>query len=181
MEIALTDNELIGAMANSDEQALIELHRRYAPYLRAMARKMLRDRDDVDQCIQDAFVKAWDAAGSFDATKASAKTWLVTIAHRTVLNKIRGGRLETVPLELWDSPLNPPNHVTRIVLEEAVARLEPYEKELIELAFYQGYSHSQIAQELSQPLGTIKSRIRQALDKLRSFLEDPKGGDDRDN
>ena len=170
------DEQLIQAMAILDENALVELHRRYAPYLAGMARKMLSDSDDVQQCVQDAFMKAWDAANTFDPNKASAKTWLVTIAHRTVLNKIRGTKLETVPLEVWDNPQTPPNHVTRVVMEDAVGLLDQDAKELIDLAFYKGHSHGQIAKLLNMPLGTVKSKLRSALNTLRDELES-KGGD----
>jgi len=170
------DEQLIQAMAILDEDALVELHRRYAPYLAGMARKMLNDSDDVQQCVQDAFMKAWDAASTFDPNKASAKTWLVTIAHRTVLNKIRGSKLETVPIEVWDNPQTPPNHVTRVVMEDAVGLLDDDAKELIDLAFYKGHSHGQIAKLLDMPLGTVKSKLRSALNILRDELES-KGGD----
>ena len=171
-----SDEQLIQAMAVLDENALIELHRRYAPYLTGMARKMLNDSDEVQQCVQDAFMKAWDAANTFNPTKASAKTWLVTIAHRTVLNKIRGSRLETMPLEVWDNPQTPPNHVTRVVMEDAVGLLDADGKQLIDLAFYKGHSHGQIAKMLDMPLGTVKSKLRSALNILRDELES-KGGD----
>ena len=166
-----SDEQLIQAMAVSDEDALIELHRRYAPYLTSIAKKMLSDSDDVQQCVQDSFMKAWEAAKTFDAAKASAKTWLVTINHRMALNKLRGKQLETVPLDLWDSSEAPPNHVSRIVMETAVASLDADAKQLIELAFYRGHSHREIATLLNMPLGTVKSKLRTALNVLRDKLE----------
>ncbi len=172
----LPDDELISGMATSDEQALVELHRRYAPYLTGMVRKMFNDPDEVHQCVQDAFVKAWNGATSFDGSKASVKTWLVTITHRTALNKLRGTKLETIPLEVWDSPQAPPNHLTRITMQDAVGQLDLIERELIELAFYKGYSHKQIAELLDKPLGTVKSRLRKALNQLKNLLEGEGGG-----
>ena len=173
-----SDERLVQRMAGRDEAALAELHRRYAPYLAAMSRRMLRDPDEVQQCVQDAFVKAWDAAERFDPAKASAKTWLVTIGHRLVINKIRGKSLETVPLETWDVPLDTADptaeRVERLYLETVVARLEADERDLIELAFYKGHSHSELAELTGQPLGTVKTKLRSALGKLRHAL---KGGD----
>ncbi len=170
----LLDEQLIAHMAARDEAALVELHRRYAPYLAAMARRMLRDPDEIQQGVQDAFVKAWDNAHRFDADKASAKTWLVTLAHRLFINRLRGRRLTTVPLEQWDAPSQPPDHVERIHMREAVATLEPDERKLIELAFYQGHSHRELAEVTGTPLGTVKTRLRRALGKLQQHL---KGGD----
>jgi RNA polymerase sigma-70 factor, ECF subfamily len=168
--VEVSDEELVRAMATRDEAALSELHRRYAPYLNAVARRMLRDADEVQQCVQDAFVNAWDYAIRFDAQKSSAKTWLVTICHRLAINRIRGTQLELMPLQEWDAPTREPDRLEKVMLEEAITVLEKDERELIELAFYQGYSHQQVADEMKQPLGTIKTKLRNALGKLRNRL-----------
>lgn len=166
----MSDEELVKAMATRDEAALSELHRRYAPYLSAVARRMLRDSDDVQQCVQDAFVNAWDYAIRFDAKKSSAKTWLVTICHRLAINRMRGTQLELLPLQDWDAPSRDSDTLEKVMLEQAVTILDTDERELIELAFYQGYSHQQVADEMKQPLGTIKTKLRNALGKLRGRL-----------
>jgi RNA polymerase sigma-70 factor, ECF subfamily len=168
--VEVSDEELVKAMATRDEAALSELHRRYAPYLNAVARRMLRDSDEVQQCVQDAFVNAWDYAIRFDANKSSAKTWLVTICHRLAINRIRGTQLELMPLQEWDAPTREPDRLEKVMLEDAITVLEKDERELIELAFYQGYSHQQVADEMKQPLGTIKTKLRNALGKLRTRL-----------
>lgn len=164
------DEHLVQRMAARDETALTDLHGRYAPYLTAVARRMLKDPDEVQQCVQDAFVNAWDYADRFDAGKASAKTWLVTICHRLAINRIRGGKLDTMPLQHWDAPTRQPDHVDRIYVEEAVAALDDEDRELIDLAFYQGYSHSQVAEVTGKPLGTVKTKLRNALQTLREHL-----------
>ena len=171
------DESLVQRMAARDETALRELHTRYAPYLTAVARRMLKDPDEVQQCVQDAFVNAWDYADRFDVDKASAKTWLVTICHRLAINRIRGGKLDTLPLQHWDAPTRPPDHLQRLYVQEAVAALEDEEKELIDLAFYQGYSHRQVAEVTGKPLGTVKTKLRNALQTLRNTLGDGLGGE----
>ena len=168
--VEVSDEELVKAMATRDEAALSELHHRYAPYLAAVAKRMLRDPDEVQQCVQDAFVNAWEYAVRFDAKKSSAKTWLVTICHRLAINRIRGTQLELMPLQEWDAPVREPDRLEKVMLEEAITVLEEDERALIELAFYQGYSHQQVADELRQPLGTIKTKLRNALGKLRDRL-----------
>jgi RNA polymerase sigma-70 factor, ECF subfamily len=168
--VEVTDEQLLQAMAARDEAALSELHRRYAPYLTAVAKRMLRDSDEVQQCVQDAFVNAWEYAVRFDAQKSSAKTWLVTICHRLAINRIRGTELELMPLQEWDAPTREPDRLEKVMLEQAITVLEKDERELIELAFYQGLSHQQVADETKQPLGTIKTKLRNALGKLRDRL-----------
>jgi len=173
MEV-IADVELIQLMSNRQEEALVELHRRYAPYLTAVARRMLNDSDEVQQCVQDAFVNAWDYAERFDDKKASAKTWLVTICHRLAINRIRGTKLDTMPLQNWDAPERQPDHLKRLYLEDALEKLSEEEQELVDLAFYQGHSHGQVAELTGKPLGTVKSRLRGALSKLKETL---KGGE----
>ncbi len=162
-----SDEALARLMSQRDEEALLELHRRYAPYLTAVARRMLRDPDEVQQCVQDAFVNAWNYAERFDADKVSIKTWLVTICHRLAINRLRGEKLETMPLQDWDAPVRQADPVDRIYVERALEALEPGERDLIGRAFYQGYSHAQVAEE------TGKMRLRGALAKLCDHL---KGG-----
>lgn len=172
-----SDEQLLQRMVARDEAALIELHQRYAPYLMAMARKMFNDRDEGQQIVQDTFVNAWNASGHFDPTKASAKTWLVTIAHRLMINRARGGRLKTVPLENWDAPTQPPDSLSMIQLREVVDKLALDERRLVELAFYKGYSHRELAELTGYPLGTVKAKLRSVLGKLRRQLQ---GGKDDD-
>ncbi len=176
-----SDEQLILLMAARDETALAELYRRYGPYLAALSRRMLGDGGDVQSCVQDAFVKAWDAAERFDPARASAKTWLVTIGHRVAINKLRGRRPNPLPLEDWDAPTPARDPVDKIGLEGAVATLAGDERELIELAFYQGHSHQELSELTGRPLGSVKSKLRAALQKLRAQLEDandPDGLDD---
>ena len=166
-----SDEQLIIRMAARDESALEELYGRYAPYLTALSRRMLGNHGDVQGCVQDAFFRAWEAAARFDPARASAKTWLVTIGHRVAINKLRGRRPTPLPLEAWDAPTPAGDPVERIGLERAVGTLEQGERELIELAFYQGHSHQELADLTGRPLGSVKSTLRTALRKLRAQLD----------
>ena len=170
MEV-MTDAEILQLISTGREDALAELHTRYAPYLYAVAKQMLDDPDDVQQCVQDAFMRVWNSADRFDGAKASPKTWLVTICHRLAINRARGTRLSTLPLQQWDAPDYQPDHLERMQIENAVAQLESDERELIELAFFMGHSHSQIASVTGRPQGTVKSKIRTALRKLSYLLK----------
>ena len=172
-----TDEQLIARMAQKDESALLELHRRYSRYLMAMARRMMTDLDLAEQCIQDAFLNAWNASSRFDSSLASAKTWLVTIAHRRMLNARRDSAEATLPLEGWDSPSESPDLLEQQVVRRAVDTLGEEGKQLIELAFYQGYSHSELAVLTGKPLGSIKTQLRSALTQLRKhFGQTVQGG-----
>jgi RNA polymerase sigma-70 factor, ECF subfamily len=165
-----SDEILIQYMHAREEPALLELHRRYAAYLRAMARRMLRDSDWVEQAVQDAFVQAWEAAGRFDPSKASAKTWLITLAHRLMLNRLRDLPPSELPLEDWDAPVESGDALEQLMVRRAVDTLETGERQMVELAFYRGHSHAELAVLTGKPLGTVKAKLRSALLRLKSYL-----------
>lgn len=171
--LGVTDEELIGLIARRDELALRELYRRYAPYLKAMGRRMIGDGDEVEQCLQDTFVRVWDAAERFDAEQSSAKTWIVTIGHRLMINRLRKNRPQTVELDDPERLLeasDTPDHVQRIYLSDALATLDADARQLLELAFFQGHTHEELSELTGRPLGTIKTTIRRALLTLREAV-----------
>ncbi len=174
-----TDEQLMARLGQGHEDALRELHRRYAPYLFALGRRMLSGTDDVEACVQDAFVNVWRHAARFDPSRASFKTWLVTIARRRFLQALRDRPDTTLPLEDWDAPTVAAPPLDRIMLGDAVATLDSEQQHLIDLAFYSGYSHQQLADVTGLPLGTVKTKLRTALGKLRAHFEGGQAGGER--
>ncbi|MFC4639677.1 RNA polymerase sigma factor [Deinococcus hohokamensis] len=177
---SLSDEALIVRMASRDEDALRELHRRHARLLYALGQRMLRQSDDVDCCVQDAFVNAWNHAARFDPSRARARTWLVSIAHHRFLQQLRDRPDPALELEDWDQPTRDPDPADRLMAERAMTSLDGTQRELIELAYFRGYSHSELSAITGLPLGTVKSRMRAALDRMRTTLSPPrleKGGE----
>ncbi|WP_425147332.1 RNA polymerase sigma factor [Deinococcus sp.] len=171
--MTLTDEDLIHQMAQGQQEALRELHRRYAPYLYSMGRRMLRDQGDTESCVQDAFLNAWKAAGRYDISLASVKTWLVTIAHRRFLQALRDRPDMTLPIEEWDAPTPAADPTDALLAQKAVQVLDAGERHLVELAYYRGHSHAEVADLTGLPLGTVKTRLRAALARMKTHL----GGD----
>ncbi|MCP2013976.1 RNA polymerase sigma-70 factor (ECF subfamily) [Deinococcus sp. HSC-46F16] len=170
-----TDETLLRQMAGGDEAALVELHRRYVRLLTALGYRMLRQREDVDACVQDAFFNAWRHAGRFDPSRARAKTWLVSIAHHRFLQHLRDRPDAGLELADWDTPTPAPDHEGRLLAGRALGVLDPAQRELIELAYYRGHSHSELAALTGLPLGTVKSRLRSALERMRGALRPASG------
>ncbi|CAM3223536.1 sigma-70 family RNA polymerase sigma factor [Deinococcus deserti] len=165
-----TDEVLIARMAARDEEALRELHRRHSRLLYGLGQRMLRHPDDVDCCVQDAFVNAWNHAARFDPSRARARTWLVSIAHNRFLQQLRDRPDVALELEDWDQPTRDPDPIDRLMTERAMEGLDSTQRELIELAYFRGYSHSELSAMTGLPLGTVKSRMRTALDRMRAKL-----------
>lgn len=163
---------LLGRVLLGDEEALLALYRRHAPYVHALARRILRDGEEAKTVVQDTFLRIWRKAERFDPSLGTPRTWILTIAHRLALNALRRRRQE-LPLEDWDAPtegVGSEGHLEKIWINQALQALDREERRLLELAYFQGYSHSELAVLLGWPLGTVKSRLRRALEKLKAHL-----------
>lgn len=164
-----TDQQLLSQMAQGHEEALRELHRRHAALLYGLGYRMLRQREDVENCVQDAFLNAWRHAGRYDPKLAGPRTWLVSIAHHRFLQELRDRPEAGLELGEWQAaphadPLPP------AIAGQAMTVLDPEERSLIELAFYRGHSHTELSRITGMPLGTVKSRLRTALRRMRGAL-----------
>ncbi|GAA6735087.1 sigma-70 family RNA polymerase sigma factor [Thermus oshimai] len=162
---------LLQRVAGGDEEALLALYRRYAPRVHGLARRILRDGHEAKDVVQETFLRIWNKAERFDPTLGRPGTWILTIAHRLALKRLKAlsawalleedGGVEGVGTEA---------HLEKLWVNGALGALEPEERRLLELAYFQGYSHSELALLLGWPLGTVKSRLRRALAKLEAKL-----------
>ena len=166
MEVAASDEQLVRQMAAGDERALAELHRRYAPYLAALARRMVGEPDEADASVQAAFVSAWDTAARFDPHKLSAKTWLVTLAHRLVMRRVR--EQEPAPLasknrDVLPRPVDPAGEAD---VNPPGSSATAEARDLLERAYFQGCTLQDLADLTGRPLDDIKQELRAALEQL---------------
>ncbi len=176
------DTDLLALIAHGSrdreraEGAFEVLYQRHSRNVFSLARRILRDQAASEEIVQDVFMKLWLHAGKFDAQRGSVGTWLMTIAHHSSIDHLR--RVTSKPLmypedtvlEAMADPVQPKHQLDGLLIEEAMRALTNDERELIELAYFQGLSHSQIATRTNVPLGTIKTRIRSALMRLRERL-----------
>jgi len=172
-----TDAEaaLLARLAARDEAALIALYERVAPAVYTCCLRILHDADDAKDATSQAFWRIWSRAGDYDPGQGSALAWILTIARRLALDQrrssIRRGhtlaRLESQPTERPDSGRDA---AERLAVSTALARLSQRDRALLESAYFEGLSGSDIAQRDDLPLGTVKSRMRAALRRLRVAL-----------
>ena len=176
------DTQLVQQMMRGDASALNVLYDKYTPVLYSVALRIVRDPAEAEEAIQDAWVYAWKKVHSFDASRGSLAGWLVMIARSRALDRYRS-RLarraaeETIEVEAAhaDDPASLAEH--RDLSERmrvALAELKPEQRRAIEVAFFEGLSHSQVARRLDKPLGTVKYWIREGLVQLSERL--PKEG-----
>ena len=170
---------LLGIIRRNDhggaEAALETLYRRHSRNVYSLARRIVRDEAATEEIVQDAFMKLWKNASGFDAARGSVTTWLLTITHHASVDHLRR---VSKPVSYPEEPIleaiaDPKSNdqVETVMLDAALGALSPDERSLIELAYYEGLSHAQIATRTGLALGTVKTRIRVALTRLRDRLE----------
>jgi RNA polymerase sigma factor (sigma-70 family) len=173
----LSDEAVLALIARSDEQALAELYRRFGRLAYGLALRILRDDALAQDAVQEAFLGVWRAAGRFTAERSKPSTWLLTLVHRRAVDLVRREqRRRTEPLQPKTEPMSAEAvdeaelATQRETIRGALRRLPPEQREAIELAYYGGYTQSELAERLGQPLGTIKSRMFTGLARLRDEL-----------
>ena len=174
----LSDESLLSLVASSDDQALAELYDRFGRVAYGLALRFLRDEALAQDAVQEAFLAIWRSADRFLAERAKASTWILTLVHRRSVDLVRReDRRRGEPLESAVEPAAPETvedeatlGFERRVVQEALSRLQPEQREALELGYYGGLTQSELAERLGLPLGTIKSRMFTGLSRLRELL-----------
>lgn len=173
--------EWIIRLQRNDDRALEELYNRLSGNVFALAKQMLWSREDAEEIVQDTFVSVYESAHRFDPGRGSARAWVYTIARNACKMRLRrkGSRPQKqlgVDMHEPGLPIAAPrmgaSHVDRLTVQAAFDHLEEEDVEFLQASFFDGYSHGEIADRTGTPLGTVKSRIRRALLKVRDFLGD---------
>ena len=180
----LRDEQLITLIANGEKDALEVFYTRFAPSVFSLARYMIKESSLAEEVTQDIFLNLWLKASSFNPERGTPRAWFMSIAHYRIIDVIRARKraaqsTNQVPHEMFD--LHPSSgesteqeahrNLDREQIIEAMASLPDAQREVVVLAYFEGYSQSEIATKLDQPLGTVKTRIRLAMQKLREALK----------
>jgi RNA polymerase sigma-70 factor, ECF subfamily len=174
----LSDAELLRRVAAEDRQAFIVLFQRYAVRVKAFMLRAGAAEADADEIAQDVMVSIWRRAASYDPARAAAATWIYAIARNRRIDLVRRARRPSPdPADPLFQPDPEPDAMTVMSLaqrearvRESLADLAPEQREALRMAFFDGMSHAEIAAASSLPLGTVKSRIRLAVQHLRGAL-----------
>ncbi|MGB8646028.1 MAG: sigma-70 family RNA polymerase sigma factor [Anaerolineae bacterium] len=178
----MADEQLLMQVCDQNVQALEVLYNRYAPRALGLALKIVKDRDLAEQVIQDAFWRVWRKAAQYEQKKGRFSTWLFTIVHNLAIDQIRRRRgdisldepdqAETIEAQLGGEDMD--DTVVRDIdgaqVRTAIQTLPQAQRQVIELVYFEGMSHRQVAKKLSAPLGTIHTRARLGLEKLRLIM-----------
>lgn len=171
----MTDSMLMARIRTGDEDALATLHDRYASVVYSVALRVLGETTQAEDILQDIFIQLWRNPQRFDASRGSLGAWLAVIARHRAIDHLRRRRpesdIEDVVISV-DTRLeqSTDRSIAIAKIRTAVERLPVEQRQPLELAFFQGLTHSEIADKTGEPLGTIKTRIRSALLALRKAL-----------
>ena len=181
------DDALLQRIAAGDEHALGALYDRWSPLVFSLCVHVLGDEDEAEEAVEETFWQAWRQAARYDTTRGAVSTWLTTIARSRALDRLRAKRRrqEDAMSDLsetkraaveetarrGDDPANGAEvSERRGLVRQALLALPTEQREVLELAYFRGLSQTEIAEHTGQPLGTIKTRVRLAMEKLRDRL-----------
>ena len=181
----LSDEAVVALVARSDQEALAELYDRFGRVAYGLALRVLRDDKLAEDAVQEGFLAAWRNADRFMPERAKASTWVLTFVHRRAVDLVRREehrRTEPLPENVEPTPSDSAEEdawlrFERERVQAALRQLPDQQREALELAYYGGFSQSELAERLGQPVGTIKSRMFTGLARLRELLSEPGTGE----
>lgn len=185
------DERLIRLITESQEEALAQLYDRYHRLVFSLALAVVNDRATAEEITLDVFMRVWQKAGTYRAEQAKVSTWLTHITRHHAIDVLRRRAVRADQYAVqWEEivyaevPQQDPQEsaeqsMRRERIHAALAQLPPDQKQAILLAYFGGLTQSQIAETLKQPLGTIKTRVRLAMQKLQGFLREEHNNDDK--
>jgi RNA polymerase sigma-70 factor (ECF subfamily) len=175
-----SQQDLLEQVANGDQRAFAELYDQIAPRVFGLIKRLLRDHAQSEEVTQEVFLEIWQTATRFDPNRGAAATWILTMAHRRAVDRIRSSqssRNRDTRIGIRD--YNPDyDHVAETIevrieherVQKAMSRLTELQRQAVTLAYYGGYSHSEVSEMLSVPIGTVKTRLRDGMIRLRDEL-----------
>ncbi len=174
-----TDESLVKAIALGDAEAFRMLYQRLTPSVMGIALRIIRNVAHAEEVTQEVMLQVWRTAPTYDPVRAKPRTWILTMAHSRAADRIRSAEAAALRDQRHHQGAVPDYDVVveqveasldRERVRHAMASLTELQREVLELAYYRGYTHHQVAQVLDIPLGTAKTRIRDGLIRLRDTL-----------
>jgi RNA polymerase sigma-70 factor (ECF subfamily) len=174
-----SDSDLLHAIARGDEEALASLYDRYRLILFGLILRILHSHPEAEDVLQDVFIQVWKRAADFDEARGRAFTWLVTLARSRTIDRLRAlnsrqrtanEALEAAPDHVSDAVEDAFKSEQREVVRTALEKLPAEQRQALVLAYFDGLTQTEIASRMGSPLGTVKTRTRSGMIKLRELL-----------
>lgn len=176
----VSESVLLEKLVQRDQKAFQWLYDQYSPALYGVVLRIIREEEQAQDLLQDIFVKIWKNLDAYDANKGRLFTWMLNVARNTAIDSLRSRktqpfsaiRTDEENVHIVDKQHNTeqpnPEHIG---IKDIVGKLRPERKQLIDLVYFGGYTHEEAAEELKLPLGTVKTRVRAALQELKELFK----------
>ena len=171
---------LIQQVAQQDREAFSQLYDRFSTLVFTLAIRMLKVRSDAEDLLQEVFVQVWRQAENYSAERGSPEAWIINIARSRAIDKIRSIRRMEKSFVLTDDPARAESSEnvessaaeseTRLTMKSVLVNLPQTQRKVLELAYFDGLTQTEIAERLAEPLGTIKTRMRSGIQRLREIV-----------
>ncbi|MBF4590798.1 RNA polymerase subunit sigma [Curtobacterium sp. MMLR14_010] len=171
---------LLLRVAQGDQQAFSELYDELSGRVLGLITRLLKDRAQSEEVAQEVFLEVWQQAAKFDTKRGSAASWVLTMAHRRAVDRVRAAqssrdRDTKIGIRDFESGFDQVSESVEIRIEHervsrALGRLTEFQRQAVQLAYYGGYSHSEMAEQLGVPIGTVKTRLRDGMIRLRDEM-----------
>lgn len=181
----INDIELLRAVSRQDQHAFMQLYQQYCNLVFSLALRVVRHQVLAEEVTQDVFLKLWQQPERWNPALGQFSSWLLTITRNAAIDRLRKEQRHVAPHAGSPEPLfdqateapisDDPLWFEGQILARLIGELPAEQRQLVELAFYQGYTHSELAEGLQLPLGTVKTRLRSGLQKLRTMWEELHG------
>jgi RNA polymerase sigma-70 factor (ECF subfamily) len=172
--------QLLGEIAQGDREAFARFYDLHAGLVHTFALRILRERGEAEEVVQDVFLQVWRQATTYSTERGTPEAWLITLARSRGIDKLRSRRRRNEMVRPADDPDRLPEPVAlesasgpaeaRVTLGGALGDLPPAQRSVLELAYFDGLTQTEIAARLGEPLGTVKTRMRSGLERLRGIL-----------
>ncbi|QJD96801.1 RNA polymerase sigma factor [Mucilaginibacter robiniae] len=177
-KINLSEEELVQALQRHEKVAAEALYDMYSPALYGVIFRIVNDETTAEDIVQETFVKIWRSSNSYSADKGRLFTWMMNIARNLAIDKIRSkdfkNQFKNQELEnnviVIDTQSSTAYKPELLGVKDLVEKLKPEQKSILDLIYFKGYTHTEAAEELGIPLGTIKTRLRTAIQQLRKYF-----------
>ena len=175
----VSESILVEKLIQRDQQAFQWLYDQYSPALYGVVLRIVRDDDQAADLLQDIFIKIWKNLDAYDASKGRLFTWMLNVSRNTAIDSLRSRKTQPfaeIRTDVENVHMVDREHNTEqpkaehIGLKDVVNKLRPERKELIDLVYFGGYTHEEAAEKLNLPLGTVKTRVRAALQELKQLF-----------
>lgn len=175
----MTQEELVPLLLNKEEKGFTLLYDMYSKSLFSVISNLISNRDDAEDVLQEVFIKIWKNIDTYTESKGRLYTWMLNIARNTAIDKLRSKGFNNAQknlsfdnfVHLLDDSNKLVNRIDTIGIREFVEKLKPKCIKLIDLLFFKGFTQQEVSEELSMPLGTVKTQNRTCMNDLRNFLK----------